>query len=178
MGFSISWVAFKGLAKTAALQRNGFRDTGVPDEANEAPFCAAELPTGWVVLFSNDFEYGASEHLIGFSAGVTAVSCQVEEHIMFSAACCCTDSREVWSVTHDSQGGIYDITTRGILPAEFGPIKARLIQEQDAGGGKAAGVDYMFDIPVELAAALTGYRHDRLEFDWGQPHFTIVERAG
>jgi len=27
--------------------------------------------------------------------------------------------------------------------------------------GKKAGVDYIFDIPVQLAESLTGYRHDR-----------------
>jgi hypothetical protein len=38
-------------------------------------------------------------------------------------------------------------------------------------------VDYVFDIPVDLAEAMTGYRHDRLRFTWGAPHFTIVKRT-
>jgi len=37
-------------------------------------------------------------------------------------------------------------------------------------------VDYMFDVPVGLAAEVTGFRHDRSEFEWGQPQFTKLER--
>lgn len=37
MGFSISWLAFKGLSKAEVLKRTGFRDSGAYDEANESP---------------------------------------------------------------------------------------------------------------------------------------------
>jgi hypothetical protein len=178
MGFSISWVAFENLSKAEVLMRTRFRDTGVPDEANEAPFSVAALPTGWVVLFSSDFDYGTAEHLAALSSGAVVVSCQVEEHVMFSAAHCSTDTREAWSVSHDSQRGRYDVVTRGALPSAFAPIKMRLNSRQDDSGGAASDVDYTFDIPVELAAEMTGYRHDRWKFDWGRPNFTVVERAG
>jgi hypothetical protein len=178
MGFSISWVGFKNLSKAEVLKRSGFHDTGVHDEANEAPFSLAELPTGWVVLFSNDFDYGSSEHLIGLSSGAMVLSCQAEEHVMFSAAHCYANGQEAWSVSHDSQKGRYEISTRGTLPPAFAPIKIRLSAKQDDSGGAASNVDYTFDIPVELAAELTGYRHDRWKFDWGQPNFTVLERAG
>ena len=68
MGFSISWLGFKALSKAEILRRTGFRDTGAYDEANESPFSLAELPNGWTILFSNDFDYGAGEHLIGLSS--------------------------------------------------------------------------------------------------------------
>jgi hypothetical protein len=176
MGFSISWIAFKDLGKEEVLRRVGFRDSGIVDEANEAPISFAELPIGWVVLFSNDFDYGAPEHLIEFSVGAVVLSCQAEEHVMFSAAHCYTNGQEAWSVSHDSQRGRYDLSTRGMLPQEFAPIKIRLNRQQDDSGGAASNVDYTFDIPVELAAALTGYRHDRWKFDWGQPNFTALDR--
>jgi hypothetical protein len=38
-------------------------------------------------------------------------------------------------------------------------------------------VDYIFDIPVETAFQLTGYRHDLAKFAWGQSHFTALERS-
>jgi hypothetical protein len=94
MGFSISWIGFKALNKTEAIRRAGFRDTGSQDEANEAPYSAAALPTGWTILFSNDFDYGSAEHLLGLSLGTMVVACQAEEHIMYSAAHCSLDGRE------------------------------------------------------------------------------------
>jgi hypothetical protein len=206
VGFSISWTAFKGLQKADVLTRTGFRDTAILDEANESPFSIAELPTGWTVLFSNDFDYGSAEHLTAPSNGVTVVACQVEEHVGFSAAHCYEDSRELWSVWHDSQHGIRDLSTRGALPPEFAAIRDRLSARQDQGEGmwarkpdpsdpfivmlQQAGTkivlgedrwmptDFIFDVPVELAASLTGYRHDRAKFDWGQPRFTRLERTG
>jgi hypothetical protein len=39
-------------------------------------------------------------------------------------------------------------------------IRDRLFSEQAAAGGKEPDVDHTFDIPVELALSLTGYRHD------------------
>jgi hypothetical protein len=42
-------------------------------------------------------------------------------------------------------------------------------------GQRWAAADYMFDIPVELAAALTGFRHDRAEFEWRRAHFAKLE---
>jgi hypothetical protein len=177
MGFSISWLGFKALSKAEILRRTGFRDTGAYDEANESPFSLAELPNGWTILFSNDFDYGAGEHLIGLSEGAMIVACQAEEHIMFSAAHCCADSRESWSVWHDSERNRYDLSTRGALPAELEPMRKRLIAKQDESGGARSHVDYIFDIPVELACELTGYRHDLWKFDWGQPHFTRLERG-
>jgi hypothetical protein len=51
-----------------------------------------------------------------------------------------------------------------------------MIAAQDGDGGAASIVDYIFDIPVMLAAELTGCRHDRSKFSWGTPHFTALER--
>jgi hypothetical protein len=177
MGFSISWLAFAELSGSEVLERTGFRDTGVFDEANESRYSLAELPTGWTILFANDFDYGSAEHLVALSAGATVLSCQVEEHIMFSAAHCCEDARPSWSVWHDSQHGRYNLSTQGAPPPALAPIKRQMIAAQDRDGGARSIVDYIFDIPVLLAAELTGYRHDRSEFSWGTRHFTALERA-
>jgi hypothetical protein len=48
-----------------------------------------------------------------------------------------------------------------------------LLADQDA-EGDSPEVDYIFDIPVELANALCGYRHDQ-RLDWGNPKFTRLE---
>jgi len=126
MGFSISWIAFQNSSKAEVLTRSGFRDTGIEDEANESPFSLAEIPTGWVILFSNDFDFGAPEHLIKLSSGAVIISCQAEEHIMFSGAYCYTNGREAWRVWHDSDRGLHHLATQGTLPPELEPIKIHL----------------------------------------------------
>jgi hypothetical protein len=158
------------------LRRLGFRDLGEVDEANEAAFSIAEIPN-WTVVFSNDFEYGAAGNIRGLSRGSTVVACQVEEHVMVSATHCLTNGALSWSVRHDGgEHGPYDLHVDGELPAAFDGIKRRLHAEQDADGGAEANVDLGFDIPLELAMDATGYRHDQLQFSWGEPTFTVIER--
>jgi hypothetical protein len=183
MGFSISWIAFKGVSKEDALTRVGLRDLAFEDGDNSAPFSAAALPTGWVVLFANDFDYGSPEKIRALAPEITVVACQAEEHVMFSAAHCALQHEIIWSVSHDGgQHGVYDLISTGTLPPEFPLIRERLRAAQDveAGSGGLAQwrVDHLFDIPVELACALTGYRHDRAIFDWGRPDFTVAEPRG
>ena len=81
----------------------------------------------------------------------------------------------VWSLSHDSSKGVMHLQTDGQLPKDFADIREKLFGEQDSDGGPVSDTDYIFDIPVELAAAVTGYRHDRSDLDWGKPQFTEVE---
>jgi hypothetical protein len=86
LGFKISWVGFHGLTKAKALEIIEADDTGIIDEANEAPFSGAEIPGGWFILFSNDFGFVSKKRLESLSAKGTVVACQVHEGVMVSAA--------------------------------------------------------------------------------------------
>ena len=44
-GFKISWIGFDGKGKTSALEMVGLKDTGEPDEVNEAPSPKHSRPT-------------------------------------------------------------------------------------------------------------------------------------
>ncbi len=193
---------------TDVLSRAGCYEYGSMVTTSDSTFSVAEIPTGWTILFSNRFDFASPEKLASLSAGTMLVACQAEEHCMFSAACSYYDGYEVWSVCHDRQQGVYDLSTRGAVPAELEPIKARLIAKQNNGDGimrksvsvgtksgfieallkgfpntaidsggsdRWMEVDYMFDVPVELAAELTGYRHDYAKSEWGQPDFRRLE---
>jgi hypothetical protein len=175
MGFKISWLGFKGLSKEQILDRVGLRDTGEPDEANEAPFSIAEIPHGWTILFTNDTLYAGAEKIIALSMGAQVVACQVHEGVMFSAAYAAENGKLIWSVSHNSENGVYDLSIDGNPPTSSEGLKARLTREQDEAGGSDADVDYLFDVPVELAASIADYRHDRWQFDWGEPRFTALK---
>ena len=175
MGFDISWVGFHGLTKPDVLEIIGGVDTGVVDEANEAPFSIAEGHGGWVILFSNDFEFVSEEVLESFSARGTVVACQVYEGAMVCSAYGYERGEMQWALMHNSENGIRDLSVFGSPPPEFASIRDRLSKEQDDNGGDGAEVDYYFDIPLATAEALCRYRHDRWKFEWGEPIFTVIE---
>ncbi len=175
MGFSISWFGFENRSKAQVLALFGLRDLGDADEANEAMFSVAELPTGWTILFVNDYGFGGDgERLAALSESGYVVVCQAEEHVMASAARGYRDGREEWEVARDSSCGRYKVEVRGRPPERLAEIHRRLVARQRAAGDESR-IDYLFDAPVELAASETGYRHDRFRLDWGQPQFTAAE---
>lgn len=170
MGFRISWIAFADKGKTDALQTLGLHDTGEPDEVNETPFSGAEFPGGWFVFVANDFLFVSPQRLAKVSVDCRVVACQVHEGIMVSAAYGYERGNRVWELAHNRQRGIDDLSVSGSPPPSFQSIRQRFTQEQEAKRG--GNVDYIFDIPIEVAAAVCGYRHDRWTYKWGTPHFT------
>jgi hypothetical protein len=70
MGYSISWIGFQAKDKRDVLPLLGLVDTGEADEANESSVSAAALPTGWYVVFFNDYTFITPERLAKFSAGL------------------------------------------------------------------------------------------------------------
>jgi hypothetical protein len=173
VGFKIAWIGFDGKAKTSALEMVGLKDTGAPDELNETPFSGAEIPGGWFILFSNDFEFVSLERLAQLSIDCRIIACQMHEGIMFSAAYGYEGGNRTWELAHDAQQGIDDLSVSGSPPPSFESIRQRLIQRQEATVG--GSVDYIFDIPVEVAAAVCRYRYGRSKFEWGTPRFTRLD---
>lgn len=54
---------------------------------------------------------------------------------------------------------------RGDLPSAFGDFRSTAMDKQRAEDARRKsgewGVDYFFDVPLDTAATMTGYRHDR-----------------
>ena len=171
MGFKISWIGFEGIGKERALEKLGLLETGETDEANEAPFSGAEIPGDWFILFSNDFEFASPGRLAALSVDCRVVALQVHETVMMSVAHSYERGNCVWGLVHDAQEGINNLSVSGSPPAAFQSVHQRLTQKQEG----AVGIDYIFDIPVETAASVCGYQHDRWKFEWGEPTFTRLD---
>ncbi len=178
MGWKISWIGFHGLTKAEVLDTLGATDTGEWDEANDAPVSGAELPGGWYILFSNDFDFVSGSRLKVLSSRSQIVACQLHEGVMVSVAYGYVQGEPKWAVVHDSDRGIWDLTVSGSPPPGLPEILDRLRAEQTAAGGDGADVDFIFDVPVEVAAAVSGFRHDRWKYDWGEPRFTVLKLKG
>lgn len=176
MGFRISWLAFEGIDKGRLLEALGFRDTGEVDEANESPFSATQLRNGWSIIWSNDFDWAATQPIkLGFPTK-RSISCQLHEGVMYSAAHGADDGVELWSVTHDAQKSLHDLSVSGNPPKEFPTIRDKLLSDQAVEDAASAEVDFIFDIPIELAASITGFRHDLWEIEGYHPDWTVIER--
>ena len=95
---------------------------------------------------------------------------------MYSAVHGAEDGIELWSVIHDAQQSLHHLSVSGDPPEEFLAIKGRLFGEQEKEDAGSAEVDFVFDIPIELAASITGFRHDLWEIDGNRPEWTVIER--
>jgi hypothetical protein len=159
MGYSLSWAALKNGTLDAICAACDLRPTDKREEIAESAVVAAKLLTGWYLVLYNRHEI-ENQKLAKLSSGGEVVSCFVEDHVMFSSASGWNRGRQVWKVFHDCKKGTYHVETIGAVPAVLVEVRKRLTAEQDAAGGEKA-VDYIYDIPAELAKALTGFRHDQ-----------------
>jgi hypothetical protein len=144
------------------LEALGLRGTGTREEIAESPIVGAELPSGWYLIVTHRSGHPLMRDpvLQRLSAGCEVVTGDVEEHVMVSAAAGWKDGWRVWSVVHDAQRDKEHLEAQGELPPAFAGICDALRSKQQAAGGHKADVDFMFEVPVELAKKLTGYRHD------------------
>ena len=163
MGYSQSSLAILGKSADSVLDTLKLHRTGEREEFPESPLVAATLLNGWFLLVADRAEHSLirDNTLRQLSIGCEIVTCTVEEHVMFSEATCWRDGHQVWRVTHSAHLGIEHLETQGELPPIFGDIRDRLCSKQQVAGGPKAGFDCIFDIPVELARMLTGYRYSK-----------------
>jgi hypothetical protein len=175
MGWSLSWAALKGGNLQTACAALGLRVTGKREETAESKIVGAQLPTGWYVIQFDRSEMEDRE-LARLSRSGEVVCCFVEDHVMVSWASGWREGKKVWSVVHDCEKGQFHLDIKGEAPSELKNIAEQLIAKQQAAGGEKADVDYVYDVPAELAKALTGYRHDQNIQGLTGDVFEILER--
>ncbi len=175
MGFSLAWFAVQGVDKETFLERTGFEDTGDIDEYFEEEHSGGELPDGWYAIVTNDLGLFEAGKLAAWSAGARLVACVVHEGAMSSLATEWRDGKQVWSVSHDGSEGGDTLEVEGTLPEVFEELKAEALAVQAEAEGEP--VDHVFDIPLDLAAEVTGFRHDEMGFDDDIAPFTALERV-
>ena len=132
------------------------------------PNIASNFPTipgagfgdGWVVLFSEAFDWADAERVLALSRFGLTVGCQFEDKVdMTSIACACRDGVELWRVSHANDPN-HRLDVTGDPPAQFAEIRDRLLRDQEEDGGEESDVDYLHDVPLDLARSVCGYRAD------------------
>lgn len=160
MGFSASWIAVQGLAPEVAIEALGLEVVSEGNPYPEGEISLAALANGWtVVWFERDLEavFTAPGHALA-QHGPT-VACAVEEHVMFSEARGYADGAETWRVAWDCEEDRNEPATSGDVPAAYAAILAQAVAEQAKPGNEI--VDFLWDVPPELAESICGFRHDK-----------------
>jgi hypothetical protein len=159
MGYSISWLAVRGIPKQIAYDRMGLIPTGETGERDDFQASGRTLAGGWTVVMFGRVDHPLLRACDRLSRGCSLLACVVEEHEMMSAAAFWQDGAQLWQVMHQAERSLYDLQTEGTLPSQFGVIdllhRARQLRDS------AADVDDMFEIPLELAASITSFKHDQ-----------------
>lgn len=173
MSFSNSFIAVQGKSKAEVAEALAAVDTGQAERElyGRDAFSIADLPSGWVVVCSGDYDWVTPERLAAVSEGSEALGWRLDERVMASDAFGYRDGRELWSILYDCEEGP-EVAASGDLPKVFAGIYAKIQAKQAEGDAKRDEVDYIFDVPVETVRALCGFRHD--EDDALASNFTVL----
>ena len=174
MGFRVLLIAVTGKELDAIHDEFGVRQTGQYEEIPESPVTGAMLPSGSYLLYINDEIVPDDRVFRRLSKNASLIACHVNETVMNSYTSSWVEGVEKWSVFHDAQQGIKHLETTGIIPEQLKPIQEKLFAEQ----GGSEDTDYIFDIPIELFAALGGIRYDRDIEGAGPEPWEILSRTG
>ena len=179
MGSSYAWLAMKDVSGDAACAAVGLAPTGDKVDEFEADLAGAALPTGWyvVVTVAGGFDHFWDMDPKELSAEHDVLVLQVEEHVMYIALAYWRGGKCLWDVTHNGPEGVYHLEADGDLPAEFDALREEYTAKQDAEGGEEAGVDYLAEVPTELARHITGFRYNFSDPTGEEPEFEELDYA-
>jgi hypothetical protein len=180
MGHSISWVAFKGLSKEVGLARLHLALTGKTASLGDEACLGQRLPDDWylVVVEGCDDQIISTPFLARLSADCEAVSGSVEEHVMFSAAEGWRNGQQNWRAAHDAQKSTRHIECQGEPPPSYAVALTEAKASQDAEDAAAAEVDFYFEVPLQVAKSIVGFKHDEECPGIDYECFEVINRAG
>ncbi|WP_445370098.1 hypothetical protein ACH518_00365 (plasmid) [Methylomonas sp. HW2-6] len=163
MGYALSWLAIKGKTVEAIHQQLGLSTTGKLSDYGHALVVGRQLHSGWYLMVAKGCDHKLISNVVvqHVSSNCTAIACSIEEHVMFSSSAEWNDGQQNWRIQH--RGGDYgptDLSFEGAPPELFSDLRVHYGSKQDAEGGKKAEVDWIFEIPLELAKSYVGFKHD------------------
>jgi hypothetical protein len=161
MGVSISWLAVSDMEPEAIHKQLGLLSSREFDGDVKYPFAGRVLPSGWYLVVANrcDSPMVRDEMLSSLSMSARVVAASIEEHVMYCFSTCWLNGRQEWRVQHEAEKGATHLQVSGSPPAELETLHQGALARQIC-HDESVGVDYVFDVPLELARHLVGFRHD------------------
>jgi hypothetical protein len=173
VGFNMSWIFVDQIDLNELFAALDVRSTGEAADpydlgTGRVPLAGLKPKDGWCAIFGHysfvlDITIGIDPpRLMRLPTKSQAVSCVVLEHANISYANLWQDGRHIWEVRHQPNMEQPDhLEFWGDLPPAFIGIWDAALQKRR----KIGGADYVFDVPIDVAAEITGFRHDRGRVD-------------
>jgi len=81
-----------------------------------------------------------------------------------------------WWISHEGINGPKGLEFSGELPNDFQLARSEMEAAQKEAGGDKADVDYIFEIPLQVAKSITGFKHDEVSAHIVGNKFRIMRR--
>lgn len=158
MGYALSWLACRGLSFESVVTRLALRATGRQCAFAEEMISGQALDRDWSLVVANRCNHAIvrASSLATLSQGCEVLACNVEEHVMYASAEYWRDGQRLWHIEHASEEGDDHLAIDGPPPDCLG----RLLAERGRKHRDDDGADDVFDIPLDCAMELVGFRHD------------------
>ena len=161
MGVSISWLAVSDMEPEAIHKQLGLLASREFDADIKYPFAGRVLPSGWYLVVANrcDSPMVRDDMLSSLSMSARVVAASIEEHVMYCFSACWLNGKQEWRVQHEAEKGNTHLDVSGVPPEELETLRQGALARQLCHDDEI-GVDYVFDVPLELAKRVVGFRHD------------------
>ncbi|MGQ4601531.1 hypothetical protein [Nocardia sp. R6R-6] len=158
MGDILSWVAVRGQSRSSVLDELDLTDIEGVDQGGVDAVSLAD----WHIVFDPEVNPPGylryPDVLQRLSRGAEVVACYESSFGPSSVAAGLRDGRQSWVVGHDRDVSADHLEYEGDLPGEFADVLARARARQAA----SREVDFLYEVPLELAWLVTGYRADNV----------------
>jgi len=158
MGAMCSWIAVRTSDKMALLDQLGMVETGelVTPGCAQSALSVHQTDDGWTIVVSEDFGWADSKQILVLSRFGQAVGVQYEDKVAMEATVhVADDGKSLWRISHNAEDD-EPLEVIGVPPKEFGEIRCEFERKQT----EDDGVDWLSEIPLELARTISGYRVD------------------
>jgi len=147
-----SWIGIPNANKAAVLAQLGFAETDEIVAEDIPEFSSSETPSGWLIICAHESDWASHERVSALSAGGRAVGGQMTTVVMYSEGFEYRDGEQRWSVLHYLEDD-KNLDVKGLPPPQFGKICDEAFRKEDEEGE----ADYVFDVPIDLSAAVCGF---------------------
>lgn len=138
------------------------------EDRGGSSYQATRLAGGWVLLVRRMEGAGIvaeSEMLAKLSRGRRVVACDEDSRVMYSAASEWVEGRERWALIHSSEQADDHLAARGDLPGGWTAKRDQSLAEQARAAEGEEAVDRAYEVPLEVARLVVGYRIESEDSD-------------